>query len=155
MRLQEKYTQGFSLIELISVIVLLSILGVLAMSRLSGLSDYNVKVFYDELVSAVRYAQKLAVSTGCDVQITITSSGYALHQRQVECTIGDFTRPVLDPTDRSVHYQGSTVAASITPPITLVFGPESRVENLASDATLSVGDHQLTVYRNTGLVDGQ
>jgi MSHA pilin protein MshC len=61
---QYKKSAGFSLIELITVIVLLGILSVFAVGRLMSPDQFEVKVFFNDTVNAVRFAQKLAVSTG-------------------------------------------------------------------------------------------
>lgn len=153
MNLQEKYIDGFTLIELIAVIVLLSILGVVAMSRLGNFSGFESRAFYDEVVNALRYAQKLAVSTGCPVEVNITATGYALHQRQTSCTSGPFTRDVVKPVDRTTAYQNSNPQISINPLARLEFSAQSTVSGIVSDQTFTLNGRQFSVFVNTGLVD--
>jgi MSHA pilin protein MshC len=75
---QYKQSDGFSLIELVTVIVLLGILSAFAVGRLMSPDQFAVKVFFNDTVNAVRFAQKLAVGTGCDVQVKMTEAGYQL-----------------------------------------------------------------------------
>ena len=75
-------TRGFSLIELIVVIVLMAILVGVAVPKFFGQGDFEGPAFAQELASAARYAQKLAVVSGCPVRLTVTTSGYSLFQPQ-------------------------------------------------------------------------
>jgi len=148
--------KGFTLIELIAVIVLLSILGVVALSRLGNTDGFETRAFYDDVVNALRYAQKLAVSTGCEVQVSLSSTGYDLHQHQTDCISGAFTRDVLNPAKRTDAYQNSLAGAGISPaPRIMVFTAQSTVTGLGGDQAFTMGGRQFTVYQNSGLVDAQ
>jgi MSHA pilin protein MshC len=54
--------QGFSLVELIAVMVILGVLAVAALPRMADRSDFDSRSFHDETLAALRYAQKAAVS---------------------------------------------------------------------------------------------
>lgn len=153
MVLQEKYNNGFTLIELIAVIVLLSILGVAAMSRLGNFGGIETRAFYDEVVNAVRYAQKLAISTGCAVQVKLTATGYELHQRDTSCTSGPFIRNVMNPVDRSKAYENENLQVSISPTATFEFSAQSTVTGLAAEQEFNINGRKFYVFRHTGLVD--
>ena len=58
MLLQDRIETGFTLIELVAVILLLSILSVVALSRLGGMDVFEEKAYFDEVTNAFRYAQK-------------------------------------------------------------------------------------------------
>ncbi len=56
------YSLGFSLIELIAVLMIVSILAVVAIPRLWG-SGYDESRLYDATIAALRYAHRAAVTS--------------------------------------------------------------------------------------------
>ena len=153
MELRGRSKNGFTLIELVAIIVLLSILSVAALSRLGGLGDFEKRGYFEDVVNALRYAQKLAVATGCNVQVTITASSYRLRQGD-SCTSTTYNRNVLNPANRSVAYESLTPpdGLSISPAASFVFTPQYTTD-LGIDTTFSIGGYQFTVFKDTGLVD--
>jgi len=152
--LQDRFQKGFSLVELVTVVVLLAILAVVAFSRMSGFGTFEQKAFFDEFTSALRYAQKLALSSGCSVQVTVTATSYALKQGAT-CGSSSFVRNVLHPAHRRQAYQNASLPAGVTinPAATLVFSAQQKVSGIASNTSFTVGGYSLTVYPETGLVD--
>lgn len=117
-----KRFSGFSLIELLTVIVLLGILSVFAIGRLSGPERFAAKGFFDDTVNAVRFAQKLAVSSGCNVQVNITTTGYQV-RRSATCSLNDlnFNTVVANPANRAIDYENLGTGFTITPATPIVF----------------------------------
>ncbi len=152
MILQVKFGKGFTLIELIAVVVLLSILGVAALARLGNTTAFEEQAFFNDTVNALRYAQKLAVSTGCNVQVAITNAGFTLNQQVTSCTTGAYTLTVVDPANRAIAYANKAlpVGGSIATTGTMVFTPASNVTGLTGAFT--VAGSQFTVHQTTGLV---
>lgn len=164
MQMQDGDHKGFTLIELISVVILLSILGVAAFSRLGNMNDFKSAGFYYDTVTALRYAQKLAISTGCNVQATITSNAgtntyaYALHQGKAGCADTDYTLSVLNPANRAQNYTANVPAGSgitISPAAVFQFTPQSTVTGLAADTVFTIDGRQFTVFTLSGLIDAQ
>ncbi len=154
---KNKYFSGFTLIELVVVVLLLGILSVFAMGRMFDQNQFAAKGFFDDTVTAVRFAQKLAVSTGCDVQVTIDASGYQLH-RSSKCTAGDFTDLVPNPANRANDYINSDMPSGYRfSPGVIVFNAQG-LPNLTADKQVQLkegetGVFAFTVYYQTGLVD--
>ena len=64
------------------VIVLIGILAAVMGPRLADRRAFDTRGFHDELFSALRFAQKLAIATQCEVGVDINSglaNGYALY----------------------------------------------------------------------------
>lgn len=70
--------RGFTLVELVVIIILLGILAVTALPRLSGSSEFRAVQLRDEVRAALRYAQKTAVSHRRKVCVTVAGNELSL-----------------------------------------------------------------------------
>ena len=68
---------GFTLVELIVVIILVSILAVVAISRFTGVAAFNTQGFNDRVIESLRYAQKQAIAKRRNVCVAFTSASVA------------------------------------------------------------------------------
>jgi len=66
--------RGFTLIELIMVMVMLGVLAVFAAPRIFNSDDFYARGFHDETLGLLRYAQKTAIAQRRTVCVTFTSS---------------------------------------------------------------------------------
>ena len=155
-RVTSRTTSGFSLVELIVIILLLGILSAVAIPRFFDLRVFQQRGFFDETVSAVRYAQKLAVGSGCDVQVTLGSAGYSLRQRSSCDTTSAFTLVVPHPSKGSAFAAAPPAGVSLSA-ATIVFTPLGQAVNTARTTTdfngLNVGGKTFHVIGETGYVD--
>ena len=71
----QSFQRGFTLIELIMVIVMLGVLAVFAAPRLLNTGDFNARGFHDETLSLLRYAQKTAVAQRRVVCVSLNPTG--------------------------------------------------------------------------------
>ena len=150
---KEKTLRGFSLIELIAVVMLLAILGVVALGRIGGMDGYQSLGFYNDTVNGLRYGQKLAMATGCRVQARVTAGGWQLFQGD-SCNSASYSLPVADPAQRNQAYARTAPSGiGISPAATLVFTPQSTVEGIAADQSFTIDGRSFTVYRHSGLID--
>ncbi len=72
-----QHTRGFSLIELVVVIVLAGILSAFVIPRLN-ISTFEQSGFFIQALAAVRHAQKTAIASGCTVIVNIDGAGCTL-----------------------------------------------------------------------------
>jgi len=149
------HNAGFSLVELLTVVLLLGILGIVALGRLTDQNQIAARGFFDDTVNAVRFAQKLALSTGCDVRVITTASSYQLRQSST-CIADDFSNPVTNPANRGNNYQNVDIPAGFSLTAgNITFDARGRREGATSDFNLSDGSttYSFRVHASTGLVE--
>lgn len=152
---RSKINSGFTLVELVTIILLLGILSAVALPRFFNATDFTGRGFYDEVAGAARYAQKLAVASGCDVQFTVVGGSYALNQRQscVDHTSA-FNRPVLQPAGSDPFAGSAPNGVNLTATVAnVVFDAEGRAT--PGGATVTVGGRDFTIVGESGYVDTQ
>src|SRR5881392_1436352 len=67
-------SHGFTLVELVIVIVLTGILGAVAASRLLTPKGFASRGFYDEAQAVVRFAQKTAIAWRRSIFVCVTAT---------------------------------------------------------------------------------
>lgn len=72
-----KGVPGFTLIELIMVIVMLGVLAVVAAPKIFNSNDFNARGFHDETLALLRYAQKAAIAQRRTVCVSFPSDSSA------------------------------------------------------------------------------
>ena len=150
--LQSRREAGFNMIELVVILVLLGITSVVLMPRLDRAPFYE-KGFYDEVAAAARYARTLAVTSGCEVQLSISSNAYVLNQRATDCATGSFTGNVIHPGGRAATFSGSvpegiTLAMTNNPVVFKALGNTTD----QVDRTVTVSSKSFTIIGATGFV---
>jgi prepilin-type N-terminal cleavage/methylation domain-containing protein len=73
--------RGFTLIELIAAITIMAILAAVALPRMTAADSFADRGFADELAANLRRARIVAMTTGCEVQVTVNNTGYLAQQR--------------------------------------------------------------------------
>ncbi|HYM34276.1 MAG TPA: prepilin-type N-terminal cleavage/methylation domain-containing protein, partial [Steroidobacteraceae bacterium] len=72
---------GYTLVELVAVIVILVIVAAIVGPKFFGTQVFSERGYADELASAMRYAQKIAVASGCNTRFAVTLAGYSVTQQ--------------------------------------------------------------------------
>ena len=140
--------KGFTLVELVVVILLLGILAAFAIPQFFQLGDYRERAAYDEVAGAVRYAQKLAVASGCEVRVQISGNSYALQQHAGGCSSGGWQ--VLDG-----HPVGQGSFAGVDLSATAASFRFDALGRCSTSPTITVGSRTFGVIGETGYVDAQ
>ena len=148
-------SKGYTIVEVVLVIVILAIIGTLAGPRFFNNAAFDERAYYDELVSALRYAQKIAVASGCRVRVSVAPTSYSLSQQVSlagHCDPSDVAYPVTvrlptgDPASGTAP-DGITAAPSVT----VVYNALGQT-NLPASQSIAVGSRLLQVQADSGLV---
>lgn len=103
--------RGFTIIELIVVIVVVGILSTIAVTRFAGRAAFDELGYVQELASAARYAQKLAVATRCPVRLQLAdATQYRLTRPAVYAGCASdtaFALQVVNPATAAAPYAGT------------------------------------------------
>lgn len=148
--------KGFTLIEIVMTLVILGIISATFTPKFFETSVYQQRVFFDDTLSAIRYAQKLAVATGCNVQVSIAGNAFTLKRPgaldRSQCTsttAANFTQNVAHPGSGETSYSGSQSGITLTTAsfYFTALGPAST----GLDITVG-GTQKITVIQQTGFV---
>jgi MSHA pilin protein MshC len=146
---------GFTLVELIVVIVLMAIIAAFAAPRFMTRGDLEGPAFAHELAAAARYAQKMAVASGCPVRLVVAGTGYRLLQPQAEpgaaCDTV-FTRDVLHPGSGLAFAAATPAGTSLGANLTVEFDAHGAPNG---GAVIPVGGISVVIAPGSGYVDVQ
>jgi len=147
---------AFTLVELMMIVVMLGILSTTALPKFFKKNTFAERAFFDDTLNAVRYAQKIAIATGCGVQVSISSNSYTLTRQgtgsSVSCpNTSTYSLPISHPGTGASSYSGSesgiSLSSSASPFIFNALGIAS------TSATLTVnGSKTIKVVAETGFV---
>jgi MSHA pilin protein MshC len=147
---------GFSLIELVVVIVLLGIVAAVVMPRWRGGSGFEERALRDQVATALRYAQKSAIAarrTVCVDFVAVPSKvdfSISSAHGAANCSVGS-SLAGPDGTNLSVAASGSTTITSSVSSFT--FDAAGRPSAAASISVSGLpGALAITVENETGYV---
>ncbi|WP_334131602.1 GspH/FimT family pseudopilin [Silanimonas lenta] len=147
---------GFTLLELVVVLVLLGVLATLVLPRvLEG--SFRDAAFAEQVATAFRYAQRLAVASGCEIEVQVdaATSSYAVRRRadgtDTLCgSSGPFTLDVPNPGGSGAFAGTATGGVRVTQGLTLRFDAEGRPT--PAGGTVVVGGRSIVIEPETGHV---
>lgn len=153
--------QGFTLLELIVVMILIGIMAIVALPRLTGDSAFAEAAFHSDVVSALRFAQKTAVSHRRLVCAQLTENSVTLQvaASNPAAACGATLLPAPDGAAAFASTARTSMALSAgTLPATMFFQPDGRISSdLAGtalwSAAITVADQPaITIAGATGYV---
>lgn len=147
---------GFTLVELVIVLVIIGVLSAFAVPRFFGENVFLERGYFEELTGAVRLSQKTAVATGCPVRFVLTASSYAARQQpasggRCDTSSGSWNVPVVLGDGESLD--GSAPSGVTAAPATTVVFQPSGATSLGADRTITVGSASFVIHAGSGYVD--
>jgi MSHA pilin protein MshC len=143
--------RGFTLIELVVVMVIASVLAAYAASQINT-QGFDALGFADQTAAMLRYAQKAAISQRRTVAVVISSSQVKLCYTDSACSGGSVSQPLGSGSGAFVENANSGVSVSGTSFTFNALGQASIGQTIT--ITGSGGfSRQITVVQETGYVN--
>jgi MSHA pilin protein MshC len=149
--------RAYTLVELVTVIAILAILAAIAGPRFFNQDVFRARGYADEMAGAIRYAQKVAIATGCSVQFTATTAGYQANQQAASgnhCNASSTSWSGAVTNSDGQVIAGAVPAGVTTTAFTLTFGPDGLLSS-GGGASIAVGGRTLVVSTVSGYAEVQ
>lgn len=113
--------RGFTLIELIIVIVMLGILAVYAAPRIFNMDEFNARGFHDQTLALLRTAQKSAIAQRRTVCVSFTTTTATLTMASLPATTDCTTAVAMTGTTQIIAKANVNYGTSAVPAIPAAF----------------------------------
>ena len=148
-------SRGFTLLELVVVLTIAGVLAAVVGPKFFSQQTFSERGFADELASALRLTQKVAVTSGCPARLTITGTTYSATQQAAAgnaCNPNDSGWATAIVGIDGVSLQGTAPTnTAVNPPGVFQFDTQGRLSSSPA-TTLVVGARTITIDSGTGLV---
>jgi len=143
---------GFTLVELVAVLVVTTIVAAYAGPRLFANGAFTERGYADEIAASLRYARRIAIASDCNVRFTVNAAGYSAAQPTVPCITGGAWGVAVQSPDRralaNAPPNGVAIGAAV-----IEFLPTGRLLNPVGP--VNVGAFSVSVDPATGTVSVQ
>lgn len=141
-------SRGFTMVELILVMVIAGILAAVAVPRMVGRNTFDERGFADQLAATVRFAQKLAVAQRREVCVSLTANNATLWYDAACAT------PAPGPGGEKPYTVTAPGGVTIAPVTVLTFDRGGRPDTPDQlDIQINgTGTHHVRIEQETGYV---
>jgi MSHA pilin protein MshC len=151
MNAQRRSQYAFTLVEVVTVVAVMAILAAVIGPRFLTMTTFRERGYADEIAGALRYAQRIAMTSSCNVRFTLTTTGYDAAQRasKANCTSnGSWNREVLLPNGNALA--GTTPSGVTVGAATIEL--DGTGKPVATVAPIAVGAFSVTIDSVVGRV---
>ena len=140
---------GFSLIELVLVIVLVSIMAVYALPKLN-IDIFRQSGYAQQAAASIRFAQKQAIASGCQITVSITAGGCSLnwYNPSADGSCPANNTPIANPGSGNNNFCKDSSPASTTGlPASFTF---DKIGRPSAAQNINLGNKIIKVEAETG-----
>lgn len=141
--------RGFTLVELVLVLLIAGVLAAVAAPRMIDRGAFQARGAAAEVRTALRYAQKLAMSKNREVCIGLTATTLALTFNPTPVAGAACSQPATRPGDNSPYVLNLPAGVTLAPAVGFRYDGGGRP---SAWATYTIGGNAVTVTRETGYV---
>lgn len=146
---------GFTLVELVVVMLVLGVLAVAIVPRLADPTGFQARGYYDHARSAVEFARKAAVAQRRNVCVAFAASGLSITRAGAPGAGAACDRLLDDPARGGPYVLSAPAGVTLAASSDLVFNALGEPAGAAANVTITVsgeGNRVITVERGTGHV---
>jgi len=138
----QPFQDGFTLVELIVVILLTGILSISIAPRFFAVASYESRKASDEFLSALRYTQQMAMNRGGDIQLVLTATNFTVQRLGGgDLRSPDGLIPYTKPFPANVAISGTPLPATIN---------YDRLGQPNAGYLINIGTQQIQIEEVTG-----
>jgi MSHA pilin protein MshC len=148
-----KRQKGFTLVELVATIVIIALIAAVSGPLFFNVGVFRERGFFEETLSALRYAQKHAVATGCPVRAQTTAAGFTLFRpaNAAACAAGPYATPIADPSGSAATFTRTAPPGVILTVHSITFAADGSA-SVIPPPPINVGGVAIQVDAVTGYV---
>ncbi len=139
---------GFTLIEVILVVILVGILAAYAIPNLD-LDGFRAQGFEQQSMAAIRYGQKQAIGSGCNISVSITVSTCTVqYGTPVETGCAAASTSLINPANGQSNFcNNSTPDTGALLPASIQF---DKIGRPTGSSSINLGTTTITIEPETG-----
>ena len=143
-----KSINGFTLVELIVVIILAGIIAAYAIPRLN-LDGFRAQGFEQQAMAAIRYGQKQAIGSGCNFEVSISLSSCTVqYSAPVETGCAAASTSLVNPaTGQNNFCNNSQSDSGAVLPASVQF---DKIGRPSGSLSINLGTTTITIEPETG-----